>query len=65
MQQEFAPSCKASDAEATVQCYEPDPASLRSQSRFDCEDEIVKESAMRADSFTMAPATGIEPVTNP
>ena len=38
---------------------------LRSQSRFVCEDAIVKEPALAAGSFTMAPATGIEPVTNP
>ena len=44
---------------------EPDSASLRLRSRFDCEDGIKARSTARADLAFMAPATGIEPVTTP
>ena len=45
--------------------FEPDSASLCLQSRFDCEDDTKREPIVRIGSLFVAPATGIEPVTNP
>ena len=59
-QQEFAPSCKASDAEATEQCFEPDSAS---RSRLAARES--KSAHAVGHGRILAPTTGIEPVTTP
>ena len=63
-QQEFAPSYKASHREATEQCLEPD-SKAKPWSRSILTGTIKIRSTARADLIFMAPATGIEPVTNP
>ena len=46
-------------------CFEPDSATLSLAEQVDQESTIKTRSAKMADLVFMAPATGIEPVTNP
>ena len=50
-QQEFAPSCKASEAEATEQCFEPDSATLGGRLGFTVS---IGLSANKVESFRRA-----------
>ena len=64
-QQESASPYEVPHGETVRLGFEAESASLRLRSRFDCDDAIAKEPTTRGGSFTMAPATGIEPVTTP